>query len=178
MSGNDENFLNFNEHKTWYSIHGKENEGTPLFIVHGGPGFPHNSLNNTVELTKNGYPVVLYDQLGCGLSDRPDDTTLWVVETFVEELNELRKHLGFEKINLLGQSWGGSLVMEYCLKYGEYVDKLIVHSPLIDSKLWVEEADKLKDELPDNKGQKMRELEQANDTDNEEYRAIRAVCLE
>lgn len=169
MINTREDFINIRGYKTWYAIHGEEHEGTPLFIVHGGPGYPHNSLNNTSKLADNGYPVILYDQLGCGLSDRPTDTSLWQVDTFVEELNELRKHFGFEKINLLGQSWGGSLIMEYCLKYGEHIEKLIIHSPLIDSKLWVEEADKLKDQLPDAQGARMRELEQSGRTDNDEY---------
>lgn len=164
-----EGYLPFKGHKTWYVIHGEEQSGTPLFVVHGGPGYPHNAQNNLSRLAGNGYPVVLYDQLGCGLSDRPDDTSLWQVDTFVEELNELRIHLGFGKINLLGQSWGGALVMEYCLKYGEHIEKLIVHSPLIDSKLWVEEADRLKDLLPKGNGQRMRELEQSGATDNSEY---------
>lgn len=172
MKNTREGFVDLQGYKTWYEIHGEDQTGTPLFVVHGGPGFPHNGLNNTAELSDNGYPVILYDQLGCGLSERPKDNSLWTVETFLEELNELRKHLGFEKINLLGQSWGGSLVMEYCLKYSNHVDKLILHSPLIDSQLWVEEADRLKDQLPNNQGTRMRELEQAGDTDTEEYEKL------
>lgn len=172
MSNSTDRYLEVNNYKTWYTVHGKDTKGVPLVVVHGGPGFPHNSLNNTAELVENGYQVVLYDQLGCGLSDRPTNKSLWNVETFLEELNELRKHLGFEVINLLGQSWGGSLVMEYCLKYGEHVDKLILHSPLIDSKLWVKEADDLKDQLPDHKGLRMRELEEQDNTDSDEYKRL------
>lgn len=164
--------LNFRGYKTAYIIHGADQKGVPLIVVHGGPGYPHNSLNNTAELIEGGFPVVLYDQLGCGLSDRPEDLSLWVADTFLEELDNLRRHLGFEKINLLGQSWGGSLAIEYCLKYGSYVDKLILHSPLIDTRLWTEEADKLKDQLPDNLGDRMRLLEQFGDTDSEEYREL------
>ncbi len=169
MNNAAEDFLHLNGYKTWYIIYGKANDATPLFVVHGGPGFPHNGLNNIASLVDNGYPVVLYDQLGCGKSERPTDKGLWTIDTFLEELNELRKYLGFEKINLLGQSWGGSLVLEYCLKYGQYVNKLVLHSPLIDTKLWVEEADRLKDQMPDNKGARMRELENQNDTDGDEY---------
>jgi proline-specific peptidase len=169
MTERREGFLDFKGYKTWYIVHGEDHARTPLVVVHGGPGYPHNGLNNTAELAKNGYPVVLYDQLGCGRSDRPDDVSLWTVDTFLEELDTLRQHLGFSKINLLGQSWGGALAIEYCLKYGGYVDKLVLHSPLIDSRLWVEETDKLKDQLPDNQGEYMRELEQTGDTDSDEY---------
>jgi proline-specific peptidase len=172
MSNVRENYLNFRGYKTWYVVHGEGQTGAPLFVVHGGPGFPHNSLNNTARLAEHGYPVVLYDQLGCGLSDRPNDTSLWVVDTFVEELNELRKHLGFDKINLLGQSWGGSLAIEYCLKYSEHVARLVIHSPLIDSRLWVEEAGRLKDQMPNGQGAWMRQLEQRGDTDNDEYQKL------
>jgi proline iminopeptidase len=164
-----ENYMERNGFKTWYEIHGVNNNETPLFVLHGGPGYPHNFQNNLSVLADNGFPVILYDQLGCGLSDRPSDTSLWTVDFFVEELEALRKHLGYTKINIIGQSWGGSLAEEYVLKYPQNVDKLILHSPLIDSKLWVDEADKLKDKLPDNLGARMRELEQSSETAGEEY---------
>lgn len=164
-----ENFMEFRGYKIWYVLHKPQNNKTPLFVLHGGPGFPHNSQNNIAVLSQNGYPVVLYDQLGCGLSDRPDDTSLWTVDLFVDELEALRKHLNFDVINIIGQSWGGSLAIEYTLKYPKNVSKLILHSPLIDTHLWVEEADKLKDLLPDNAGSRMRELERAGDTEGQEY---------
>lgn len=159
----------FRGYKTWYVVHDQQNKGIPLFVLHGGPGYPHNFQKNLASLAENGWPVVLYDQLGCGLSDRPDDNSLWTVELYVEELEALRNHLGYETINIIGQSWGGSLAIEYVLKYPSRVNKLILHSPLIDTRLWVEEADKLKDQLPDGLGQRMRELEQSGDTDDEEY---------
>jgi proline iminopeptidase len=173
-----ENYMDFRGHKTWYVVHGQENKGFPLFVLHGGPGFPHNYQNNLASLADNSWPVIMYDQVGCGLSDRPEDNSLWTVELYVEELEALRKHLGYETINIIGQSWGGSLAIEYALKYQSHVNKLILHSPLIDTKLWVEEADKLKDQLPDNLGQRMRELEQSGDTDNKEYEKLSTLFSE
>lgn len=173
-----ENCLNRNGYKTWYVVHGADNAGTPLIVVHGGPGFPHNAQNNTAKLAENGFPVVLYDQLGCGSSDKPDNESLWTVGFFVEELEALRKHLGYEKINLMGQSWGGSLVMEYALRYPSHVNKLIIHSPLIDTALWVEEADKLKDQLPDNLGERMRQLEANDEWAGDEYSKLSKIFSE
>lgn len=164
-----ENYMDRNGYKTWYVVYGDKGDNIPLLVLHGGPGFPHNLQNNHSELSTDGYQVVLYDQLGCGLSDRPEDNSIWTVDYFVEELEALRKHLGFKKINIIGQSWGGALAFEYTLKYPARVNKLIAHSPLIDTKLWVEEADRLKDLLPGNQGARMRELEIAGDTDTEEY---------
>lgn len=166
---NTEDFMQFNGYKTWYKIYGADNKGTPLFVLHGGPGYPHNFQNNLAALAENGYPVKMYDQLGCGLSDRPKDNSLWTVDLYINELESLRKYLGFETIDIIGQSWGGSLAIEYTLKYPEHVNKLILHSPLIDTKLWVEETDKLKDQMPDKKGDRMRQLEAVDDTDGKEY---------
>ncbi|WP_260762920.1 proline iminopeptidase-family hydrolase [Candidatus Mycosynbacter amalyticus] len=165
----EENYLTRNGHSTWYQVHGAEQPGTPLIVLHGGPGFPHNALRTHIALAERGYPVVLYDQLGCGKSDRPDDPSLWTVEFFVEELEALRQHLGYEVVNLIGGSWGGSLLFEYALKYPQYVHKLVAHSPLVDTHLWVAEADRLKDELPDGQGVRMRELERRGETEGEEY---------
>lgn len=172
---NAETFMEFRGYKTWYKIYGKNNKGTPLFVLHGGPGYPHNFQNNLAVLADNGYPVVMYDQLGCGLSDRPKDNSLWTVDLYIKELETLRKHLGFETINLIGQSWGGSLALEYTLKYPERVNRLILHSPLIDTKLWVEEAEKLKDQLPDKQGDRMRQLEQSGNTRGKEYKKLSSL---
>ena len=161
--------MSYHGYKTWYVIYGDKNDRMPLFVLHGGPGYPHNFQNNLSVLANNGFPVILYDQLGCGLSDRPKDTSLWTVDFYVEELEALRKHLGYKLINIIGQSWGGSLAAEYTLRYPKRVNRLILHSPLIDTKLWVEEADKLKDQLPNNLGEKMRKLEQTGNTDGDEY---------
>ncbi len=169
---NTETFMNFLGHKTWYKVFGPNNKGIPLFVIHGGPGYPHNFQNNLSVLADNGYPVVMYDQLGCGLSDRPKDLSLWTVSLYVDELEALRELLEFDTINVVGQSWGGSLALEYSLKYPERVNKLILHSPLIDTKLWVKEAEKLKDQLPDNLGSRMRQLEQSGDTSGKEYKKL------
>lgn len=165
----EEGYLERNGYRTWYEVHGEEQTGIPLIVLHGGPGFPHNAMRTHIALAKYGFPVVFYDQLGCGKSDRPDDPSLWTVEFFVEELEALRQHLGYETIDLIGGSWGGSLLFEYALIYPQHVRKLVAQSPLVDTHLWVAEADRLKDELPDGQGVRMRELEQVGETGGEEY---------
>ena len=61
------------EHRVWYRIvgGGAENENVPLLTLHGGPGVPHDSLEPLEEFARTGRPVILYDQLGCGNSDKP-----------------------------------------------------------------------------------------------------------
>ena len=115
----------------WYRIVG-DGDGTPLLALHGGPGFPHNAFGCMGRLGDE-RPVVFYDQLGCGKSDRPEDASLWVVERFVEEITTVRDRLGLEEIVLLGHSWGAALAVEYLLRKPAGVAKLILLGPLISA---------------------------------------------
>ena len=87
----------------WYRIAGADAPGVPLLVLHGGPGAGHDYLE-PLQAVADDRPVVFYDQLGCGRSDIPDDTTLWRVDRFVEEVAVVRKALGLDRIHLLGQS--------------------------------------------------------------------------
>lgn len=165
-----EGFINFRGYKTWYSVYGDLTSGiTPLVLLHGGPGYPHQHLQNLSELSRQGIPVVLYDQLGCGNSDKPDDINIYTIQLFIDELNEVRNSLNLNKVNILGHSWGGTLAIEYALTNPRGLEKLILSSPLIDTKIWVEEADKLKDQLPKEIAETMRKHEKDMTTDSREY---------
>lgn len=172
MTKHRDGFIDFNGYKTWYTVYGDlGGDVTPLVVLHGGPGFPHEHLRNLSKLADQGTPVVLYDQLGCGKSDRPDDPSLWTVQLFIDELNAVRKALHLEKVNILGHSWGGSLAAEYVLTKPEGLERVILSSPLIDTKLWIEETEKLKDQLPKEVAATMRKHEAAGTTDSKEYKA-------
>src|SRR5207244_10542334 len=82
----------FREFQTWYRVVGeREDEGKlPLLLLHGGPGATHDYLESLEGMAETGRRAIFYDQLGCGKSDLPDDTSLWTVETFVEELGVVR----------------------------------------------------------------------------------------
>ena len=84
------------EHRVWYRIvgGGSDHDSIPLLTLHGGPGVPHDYIENLADLASNTRSIILYDQLGCGRSDKPDDTSLWRVGRFVEELVILRRALG------------------------------------------------------------------------------------
>ena len=171
-----EGYVDFKGYKTWYSIWGDLHSGcTPLLLLHGGPGYTHNHLKNLSQLADRGIPVILYDQLGCGKSDKPDNPKLWTIELFVEEIATIRKALKLDTINLLGHSWGGSLAVEYLFTNPEGVQKLILSSPLLDTQLWIEENNKLKDQLPPEVSSMMRKHEDAGTTDSEEYKLANQV---
>ncbi len=66
------------EYRVWYRIvgGGADHEKIPLLTLHGGPGVGHDYIKNLAELASDTRRVILYDQLGCGRSDQPDDTSL------------------------------------------------------------------------------------------------------
>ena len=165
-----EGYIDFKGFKTYYIIYGDLDNGkTPLVALHGGPGYTHYYLENLSKLANDGGAVVLYDQLGCGKSDRPDNPKLWTIDLFVQELKAIREALKLDKINLLGQSWGGTLALEYMFTKPKGVEKLILSSPLLDTKIWVDEANRLMDELPDWASEIMKKHEVDGTTDSYEY---------
>ena len=100
-----------------------------LLLLNGGPGATHEYFECFENfLLPEGVELIYYDQLGCGLSDNPKDTTMWDLARFVEEVEQVRKALNLNKDNfyLLGHSWGGILAMQYALKYQDNLKGLII----------------------------------------------------
>lgn len=142
-----EGFIEVNGGKIWYSVSG-EGKGTPILALHGGPGFPSFYLNPLKALGDE-YPVILFDQLGCGRSDQITDTTLMTREMKVEEVRRVVEALNLKEFYLYGQSWGTMLGLSYYLKYPQGVKALIMGSPYFSSKIWVTDADTLIAALPE-----------------------------
>src|ERR1700730_16758872 len=89
-----------------------------VLTLHGGPGCTHEYFECFEDfLPQEGIEFYYYDQLGSAYSDQPDDTSLWTVDRFREEVEQVRAALGLERFHLFGHSWGGMLGIEYALKY-------------------------------------------------------------
>ncbi len=100
-----------------------------LLLLNGGPGATHEYFECFENfLLPENVELIYYDQLGCGYSDNPKDTTMWDLSRFVEEVEQVRKALNLDKSNfyLLGHSWGGILAMQYALKYQDNLKGLII----------------------------------------------------
>ena len=100
-----------------------------VLLLHGGPGSTHEYFESFESfLPKEGIEFIYYDQLGSYRSDKPTDTSLWVTERFVEEVEQVRQALNLDSSNfyLLGHSWGGILGIEYALKYQQNLKGLII----------------------------------------------------
>ena len=153
--------------KIWYRIVGK-GLGTPLIVIHGGPGIPSYYLKSLGELGDD-RPVVFYDQLGAGHSSMTSDTTLFTINRFRDELGLLIKHLGVKKVDLYGHSWGAILAAEYTLSNPAMVKSLILASPALDISRWMSDADSLLRTLPDSTQEIIRKNEAAGTYDSPEY---------
>ena len=164
-----EGYVDVTGGKVWYRIYG-EGDQTPLVVLHGGPGYPSNYLLPLAGLALD-RPVIFYDQLGCGRSDRPDDPSLWTVERFVEELGQVRAELGLEQIHLLGHSWGTMLAVDYLLTKPDGVLSVTLASPALSVPRWVADAERLRSQLPADVQEQLRRHEEAGTTDSAEYRA-------
>lgn len=100
-----------------------------LLLLNGGPGATHEYFECMESfLPKEGIELIYYDQLGCGNSSPSSDTSLWDLNRYVEEVEQVRTALKLDKDNfyLLGHSWGGILAMQYALKYQQNMKGLII----------------------------------------------------
>ncbi|MBA3041368.1 MAG: proline iminopeptidase-family hydrolase [Alphaproteobacteria bacterium] len=148
-----EGYLPFRDYRTWYRITGTlDSQRLPLVVAHGGPGCTHDYVDSFKHISDlDGRAVIHYDQLGNGNSTRLPDKgpDFWTVELFLEELDALLAHLGIkDRYAFLGQSWGGMLGAEHAVRRPAGLKALVIANSPANMKTWVEEANRLRRELP------------------------------
>jgi proline iminopeptidase len=122
---------------------------TALLTLHGGPGCTHEVFECFEDfLPQQGIAFYYYDQLGSYYSDQPDDASLWTVDRFREEVEQVRRGLGLEQFYLLGHSWGGMLGIEYVLKYPQHVKGFVLSNMTASIPSYMEYAGRLRAALP------------------------------
>ncbi|MDG6994705.1 MAG: proline iminopeptidase-family hydrolase [Nitrososphaerota archaeon] len=154
----------------WRSFGAKDTSSRKTVLcLHGGPGLTHDYLLALKDLTKFGYRVVFYDQLGCGKSELPKNRALFTIERAVEEVEAVRKELDLGKVHLLGSSYGGLLAIAYALQYQRNLRSLISVSGLDDVMKAVSEMERMKARLPASTLETLTKYEEEGDYDNPEY---------
>ncbi len=98
-------------------------EGDPLVLVHGGPGMSHEYMRPLETVASEGLRVVTYDQRGAGRSTEPNPPR-YGLRDHVADLECVRRHLGVERMHLLGHSWGGLLAQAYAGRHPRRVASL------------------------------------------------------
>ena len=144
-----------------------------ILLLNGGPGATHEYFECFESfLLPQDIEFIYYDQLGCGLSDNPKDTSMWDLPRFVEEVEQVRKALGLNKDNfyLLGHSWGGILAMQYALKYQDNLKGLIISNMMSSCPLYGKYAqDVLAPQFDPKILDTIRQIEAKKDFDNPKY---------
>jgi proline iminopeptidase len=146
--------------------------GTPLLLLHGGPGAAHNYLLSMAGLADE-RPVIFYDQLGCGRAESPGDERLYTVQRSVDELDAVRTALGLDRVILYGHSWGSALAIEYlCQGRGRGVEKLVLAGALASIPQAVAGMRRLIAGMPDGFAETLHALEAAGKAGTPEYAAL------
>lgn len=146
-----EGYVPYLQYQTYYRIAGDLDSGrTPLLLLHGGPGSTHNYFEVLDRLASEDHRALIsYDQLGCGNSYLDGHPELWTMETWLGELVNLRNALGLSRVCLLGQSWGGMLLLEYVCRHPHPgVAGIVLSSTLPSSQLWGAEQARMIRQLP------------------------------
>ena len=169
--------LDYLGYRSWYRVAGDlASAAVPLLALHGGPGSTHHYFAPLEGLAYE-RPVVVYDQLGCGSSDRPQDVE-WSVAVFRGEVEKVRSQLGLERIHLLGTSWGGMLALEHVLSGAEGIVSLILSSTLASVEQWATEQLVLKNALPADIVEVLDRHELAGTYDDPEYEQAMEAYLD
>jgi len=160
------------EFKVWTKRVGN-NPRIKVLLLHGGPGATHELFESFDSFfPRAGIEYYYYDQLGSYYSDQPQDDTLWELDRFVEEVEQVRKALKLDKSNfyLFGKSWGGILAVEYALKYQDNLKGLIISNMMMSSPEYEKYAKEiLGPMMPPEVLSEILELEEKNDFDNPRY---------
>ncbi|ASZ12634.1 proline iminopeptidase-family hydrolase [Chitinophaga pendula] len=144
-----------------------------MLLLNGGPGATHEYFECFESfLPAEGIEFIYYDQLGCGNSDNPKDTSLWDLPRFVEEVEQIRQALKLDKDNfyLLGHSWGGILGLDYALKYQQHLKGLIISDMMCSAPDYQRYADEvLSKQLDPQVLKEIRDIEAKGDFENPRY---------
>ena len=169
-----EGYVDYRGLRTWVAVVGDEvaeraTGRSPLLLLHGGPGVPHDYIESLAALAATGRRVIFYDQQGCGNSDQPADPARWTIEHYLGEIRAVRDQLGLDRCHLLGQSWGGMLLMEYLVGRPSGVVSATLASAPSSMPAWMAEAMRLRAALPPGIQATMERHEAVGTWDDPEY---------
>lgn len=145
-SETDGKYYEVNGAKIWTVSFGS---GDPLFLIAGGPGNAHYYLRNFDSLSTTN-TLIYYDGFGRGKSDVANKLTEYSLKRDIEDLEALRKAIGYSSISILGHSYGGVVAQGYAIKYPENVKHLILANSFHSYLMWQENCDNYNREIKTN----------------------------
>lgn len=144
-----------NDDGVYYEVNGKKlytvsfGNGEPLFFIAGGPGGTHYGLRSFDTLSAD-FTLVYFDGYGRGKSDTSANVNDYSLEGDIDDLEGLRVAMGFDKINVLGHSYGGLVAQGYAIKYPKSVSHLIVANSFHSYLMWQANDDNCNHEIKTN----------------------------
>jgi proline iminopeptidase len=132
-----------------YETYGAPGPATPVIVTNGGPGLSHIYMlqNNVWTRISRNRQVVFYDQRGTGKSKQVKPDASWGMDAQVADMEAVRARFGFQKFDLVGDSYGGLLAMAYAAAYPEHIEKLILSDSAAPA--WKDIVRVLPDVFPD-----------------------------
>ena len=143
-----------------------------ILLLHGGPAMTHEYMECfETFFQREGFEFYEYDQLGSYYSDQPKNDSLWTINRFVDEVEQVRKAIGADKNNfyVLGNSWGGILAMEYALKYQKNLKGLLVGNMVASAPEYGKYSEILGKQMKPEVLAELRDLESKKDFSNPRY---------
>ncbi|WP_412987141.1 alpha/beta fold hydrolase [Pontimicrobium sp. IMCC45349] len=116
-------------------------EGDPIFFLPGGPGNSHDYMQGNFGQYYKTNTLVFFDWLGRGKSDDAKNVSEYSVENDVELIEKLRVLLKFDKISLVGHSYGTVPAQAYSIKYPNNVDKMVLINGFHSGAMWQANCD-------------------------------------
>jgi proline iminopeptidase len=149
------------------------NGAVKVLTLHGGPGATHSYLECFEKfLPQAGIEFYYYDQLGCGFSDKPDDTSLWTLDRYRDEVEQVRAALGLDNFILYAHSFGAMIAIEYALKYPATLRKLVLSNMTASTLAYEAYMHQLRSTIAPVIRAKMEQFEKAGLYDDPEYEAL------
>jgi len=142
-SRNDGKYVLVNGARLWVVTVG---QGDPLFIIPGGPGGNHFSYRRFDSLASHNL-IVYFDAFGRGKSDTAHNVKEYTLQRDIEDLEGLRRAMGFDQINVLGHSYGGLVAQGYALAYPQHVKHLVLANTFHSFVMWQENDDNCNREI-------------------------------
>jgi pimeloyl-ACP methyl ester carboxylesterase len=99
-------------------------DGQPVLLLHGFPEFWHGWRAQIPALAGAGYRVIVPDQRGYNLSEKPKGVRPYRVDTLVEDICGLIDALGYKGVNLIGHDWGAMVAWFFGVRHPERLHKL------------------------------------------------------
>lgn len=172
MARERDGYIDYHGYKTYYRIFGEQTDNgkLPLFVLHGGPGAPHNYLLPYKEIAdRYDREVIFYDQIGCGKSNIPhQEDDFYTYDLWVDEFYVVKEALGIGDCHVFGNSWGGMLAMLIALRDDRGIHSMVLNSSPVRIQTWLDEANRLISYLPGHMQKALAEAEATGNYDTPE----------